>query len=52
VSDRLPAVSGKQLIGVLEQRGWHLKRPPISKGTLADIIRTAQLSREDLRSLL
>ncbi len=51
MSDRLPAVSGKQLIGVLEQRGWYLKRP-ISKGTLANLLRTAQLSREDLRSLL
>lgn len=77
VRERPPSSrSGKQLIGVLEQRGWYLKRingshhafrhvdirdtvvvpvhgnRPIAKGTLASILRTAQLSREDLRSLL
>jgi predicted RNA binding protein YcfA (HicA-like mRNA interferase family) len=26
VSDRLPSVSGKQLVKVLERRGWYVKR--------------------------
>lgn len=71
-----PAVSGKQVIKALEQRGWYVKRikgshhalrhptlpdtvvvpvhgnRPLAKGTLGNILRTAGMSRDDLRELL
>jgi len=76
VSERLPSVSGKQLVKVLERRGWYVKRVrgshhilrhpeipdavpipvhgnrPLKRGTLSNILKTAGLSREELRRLL
>jgi len=76
VSDHLPTVSGKQMVRVLETRGWYLRRVrgshhvlrhpgvqdvlvvpvhanrALKKGTLLNILKTAGLSREDLRRLL
>jgi predicted RNA binding protein YcfA (HicA-like mRNA interferase family) len=71
-----PAVTGKQLLKVLEKRGWyvqrirgshHILRHPrirdaipvpvhgnqaIKQGTLANILRTAGVSRDELNRLL
>ena len=76
MSERLPSVSGKQLVKVLERRGWYVKRVrgshhilrhpeipdavpipvhgnrPLKRGTLNNILKTAGLSREELRRLL
>lgn len=76
MSDDLPALSGKRLIKVLEQRGWYVKRikgshyalrhptapdtvvvpvhgnRPIAKGTLGNILKTAGVTRDQLRDLL
>lgn len=76
MSERLPSVSGKQLVKVLERRGWYVKRVrgshhilrhpeipdavpipvhgnrPLKRGTLSNILKTAGLSREELRRLL
>lgn len=76
MSERLPGVSGKQLIKVLRSRGWYVKRTrgshhilrhpeirdavpvpvhgnrPLKRGTLNNILKTAGLSREELRRLL
>jgi predicted RNA binding protein YcfA (HicA-like mRNA interferase family) len=73
---QLPAVSGKQLIKILESQGWYVKRVrgshhilrhptipdalpvpvhgsrPIKRGTLANILRTAGISREEFQKLL
>ncbi|MBM3666927.1 MAG: type II toxin-antitoxin system HicA family toxin [Actinobacteria bacterium] len=72
----MPSVSGKQLVKVLERRGWYVKRVrgshhilrhpeipdavpipvhgnrPLKRGTLSNILKTAGLSREELRRLL
>jgi predicted RNA binding protein YcfA (HicA-like mRNA interferase family) len=74
--NRLPAVSGKRIIKILEGEGWYVKRvrgshhvlrhpeipdaipvpvhgnTPIKRGTLANILRTAGLSRDELQRLL
>lgn len=71
-----PAVSGKQLVKILEGQGWYLKRVrgshhimrhpsipdaipvpvhgkrSIKRGTLGNILRTAEISREDFDRLL
>lgn len=76
MSDRLPSVTGKQLIRALERQGWFVKRTrgshfvlrhpqipdaipvpvhgsrPIKRGTLQSILKTAGLSREELKQLL
>ncbi len=76
MSGQLPAVSGKQLVRVLERRGWYVKRLRVShhvlrhpeipdalpvpvhgnrtvkRGTLLSILKTAGISREELRRLL
>jgi predicted RNA binding protein YcfA (HicA-like mRNA interferase family) len=73
---RLPAVTGKQLIKILEGQGWYLKRVrgshhvlrhpsipdavvvpvhgsrPIKRGTLGNILRTADIGRGEFQRLL
>ncbi len=73
---QLPAVSGEQLVKILESRGWYVKRirgshhilrhptipdalpvpvhgsRPIKRGTLGNILRTAEISREEFQKLL
>lgn len=75
MTDKLPAVTPKQLIRVLGQKGWRLDRirgshhilvhpdqrravpvplhnRDLKPGTLAAILRTVGISREELRKLL
>jgi len=74
VSDRLPVVSGRQLIAALDKLGWvevrqrgshvRLKHPDrtlalvvplhaeLKRGTLAGILRDADVDRDELRRLL
>jgi len=76
VNPKLPAVSGKQVIAVLEQEGWYVKRVrgshhvlrhptitdaipvpvhgnrPIKRGTLASILRSAGISRDEFANRL
>ena len=75
VSEKLPAVNPRQLIRVLERRGWQLERVrgshhvlvhpderravtvpvhnrELKAGTLAAILRSAGISRDELRDLL
>lgn len=76
MSEQLPTISGKQLIRVLERKGWYVRRirgshhvlrhpeipealpvpvhrnQPIKRGTLHSILKTAGLSREELRRLM
>ena len=76
MNPKLPAVSGKQVIAVLEQEGWYVKRVrgshhvlrhptitdaipvpvhgnrPIKRGTLASILRSAGISRDEFANRL
>jgi predicted RNA binding protein YcfA (HicA-like mRNA interferase family) len=75
VSDKLPRLTAKQLIRVLERKGWEHDRSrgshhiyvhvatrrslsiPLAKramsiGTLARLLKDAEISREELRRLL
>jgi predicted RNA binding protein YcfA (HicA-like mRNA interferase family) len=74
VSERLPVVSGQQLIAALEKLGWVVVRQrgshvrlkhegrstplvvplhrELKRGTLAGILRDAEVNRDDLRRLL
>ena len=76
MSPKLPAVTAKQLIKVLERRGWYLKRTRgshhyfrhptiqdavavpvhgsrnVKPGLLLNILKTADISREEFRRLL
>jgi predicted RNA binding protein YcfA (HicA-like mRNA interferase family) len=76
VSTKLPAVSGKQVVAVLEREGWYVKRVrgshhvlrhpsipdaipvpvhgrrSVKRGTLASILRTAGISREEFAKAL
>lgn len=75
MSDKLPRLTAKELIRVLERKGWELDRSrgshyiyvhpatrrtlsvpvarrPLSIGTLARLLKDAEISREELRRLL
>jgi predicted RNA binding protein YcfA (HicA-like mRNA interferase family) len=75
VSDKLPRLTAKELIRVLERKGWELDRSrgshhiyihpngqrtlsipvarrPMSIGTLARLLKDAEISRDELRRLL
>jgi predicted RNA binding protein YcfA (HicA-like mRNA interferase family) len=75
VSDKLPRLTAKELIRVLERKGWELDRSrgshhiyvhpathrtlsvPLARramsiGTLARLLKDADISREELRELL
>jgi len=69
---KLPVVSGKAIVRVLESAGWtkhsqmgsHIKmtrggahvsvplHDPIKRGTLASILRTVEMTADELRRLL
>ena len=75
MSPKLPALSGAELIAVLESQGWYVARVkgshhvmrhanipdaipvpvhgkgPLKRGTLAGIMRSAGIDREELRRL-
>lgn len=75
MSDKLPRLTAKELIRVLERKGWEHDRSrgshhiyvhpatrrtlsvpvanrPMSIGTLARLLKDAEISREELRKLL
>jgi len=76
VSERLPVLTGREVIKILERRGWSVRRirgshhvlrhpeipdavpvpvhgnRPVKRGTLGVILKTAGISREELRRLL
>jgi len=75
VSDRLPRLTAKEFIRVLERKGWEhdrsrgshhiyvhratrrtlsipVARRPMSIGTLARLLKDAEISRDELRRLL
>lgn len=75
MSDKLPRLTAKELIRVLERKGWEhdrsrgshhiyfhaatrrtlsvpVARRPMSIGTLARLLKDAEISRDELRRLL
>lgn len=75
MSEKLPRLTAKELIRVLERKGWELDRSrgshhiyvhpasqrtlsvpvarrPMSIGTLARLLKDAEISRDELRRLL
>jgi predicted RNA binding protein YcfA (HicA-like mRNA interferase family) len=75
VSEKLPRLTAKELVRVLERKGWELDRSrgshhiyvhpvsqrtlsipvarrPMSIGTLARLLKDAEISRDELRRLI